>query len=451
MLNRVLFWPFMTSNINTPPSIWALAWPITLSNVLLASIGLVQIIIAADFGTDATAAVSVSQRVFFVLQAALFGLSTGVSALVARSVGANELQKAGQTVQSAMLVGFAVSTLMGFACYIWAPNLASYFELTGETKQLATNLIRWVCIFNPIYALNIVLTSSMRGSGDAFHPLILAIISSIGNATGCVVFSHGLWGMPNLGVEGLAIGGIVGSVLSLVVYTIMWRLGRLKIPYPDMHALRLKTNRLLRVALPSAVEQTLMNVGFLVYMIAIATYGNDVLAAYGLGLNILTFIIFVSLGFSTAAAVIVGQYLGRGEPEMAKKFGWFGWRLCLTFLTAAGLVFYFLNHELAQLLTDDKNIQQYTALFFKFVAIAMPLIATDFALGGAIRGAGETKFPLKISIVSLLLVRFILPFVFLNFGLNIEWMFMLTAVDFGIKAIFMLWYFQAGTWQHKKI
>jgi len=257
--------------------------------------------------------------------------------------------------------------------------------------------------------------------------------------------------MPNLGVEGLAIGGIVGSVLSLVVYTIMWRLGRLKIPYPDMHALRLKTNRLLRVALPSAVEQTLMNVGFLVYMIAIATYGNDVLAAYGLGLNILTFIIFVSLGFSTAAAVIVGQYLGRGEPEMAKKFGWFGWRLCLTFLTAAGLVFYFLNHELAQLLTDDKNIQQYTALFFKFVAIAMPLIATDFALGGAIRGAGETKFPLKISIVSLLLVRFILPFVFLNFGLNIEWMFMLTAVDFGIKAIFMLWYFQAGRWQHKKI
>jgi putative MATE family efflux protein len=441
----------MTSNSNTPPSIWALAWPITLSNILLASIGLVQIIIAADFGADATAAVSVSQRVFFVLQAALFGLATGVSALVARSVGANELQRAGQTVQSAMLVGLAVSTLMGLVCYIWADNLASYFELTGQTHELATNLIRWVCIFNPIYALNIVLTSSMRGSGDGINPLILAIISSVGNATGCIVFSHGYWGMPNLGVEGLAIGGIVGSVLSLVAYTAMWRLGRLKIPYPDMHAIRLKTNRLIKVALPSAIEQTLMNVGFLVYMVAIAKYGNDVLAAYGLGLNILTFIIFISLGFSSAAAVIVGQYLGRGEPEIAKKFGWFGWRLCFSFLSVAALIFFFFDYELAALLSDDENIRQYTALFFKFVAIAMPLIATDFALGGAIRGAGETKFPLKVSVVSLLLVRFILPFVFLEFGLSIEWMFMLTAADFGIKAAFMLWYFRSGKWQHKKI
>jgi putative MATE family efflux protein len=350
-----------------------------------------------------------------------------------------------------MLVGLAVSTLMGLVCYIWADNLASYFELSGETHELASNLIRWVCIFNPIYALNIVLTSSMRGSGDGINPLILAIISSVGNATGCIVFSHGYLGMPNLGVEGLAIGGIVGSVLSLVAYTAMWRLGRLKIPYPDMHAIRLKTNRLIKVALPSAIEQTLMNVGFLVYMVAIAKYGNDVLAAYGLGLNILTFIIFISLGFSSAAAVIVGQYLGRGEPEIAKKFGWFGWRLCFSFLSVAALIFFFFDYELAALLSDDENIRQYTALFFKFVAIAMPLIATDFALGGAIRGAGETKFPLKVSVVSLLLVRFILPFIFLDLGLSIEWMFMLTAADFAIKAAFMLWYFRSGKWQHKKI
>jgi putative MATE family efflux protein len=436
---------------NIPPSIWALAWPITLSNILLASIGLVQIVIAADFGTDATAAVSVSQRVFFVLQAALFGLSTGVSALVARSIGSNELQKAGQTVQSAMLVGLAVSSLMGAACYFWAADLAGYFELSGETKQLATNLIRWVCIFNPIYALNIVLSSSMRGSGDGINPLILSIISGVGNAVGCIVLSHGLWGMPNLGVEGLAIGGILGSILSLLVYTIVWRLGRLKIPYPDFHALRIKTNRLMRVAMPSAIEQTLMNVGFLVYMMAIAQYGNNVLAAYGLGLNILTFIIFVSLGFSTASAVIVGQYLGRGEPDIAKKFGWFGWRLCLAFLSVAGLIFFIFNHQLAQLLTDNPDTQQYTALFFKVVAIAMPLIATDFALGGAIRGAGETMFPLKVGIISLLLVRFILPFVFLDYGISIEWMFTLTAVDFGIKAVFMLWYFRSGKWQHKNI
>lgn len=436
---------------NTPPSIWALAWPITLSNVLLASIGLVQIIIAADFGLEATAAVSVSQRVFFVLQAALFGLATGVSALVARSVGANQFQKAGQTVQSAMFVGLILSSVMGLICAIWASDIATQFELTGDAHRLATALIQWVCIFNPIYALNIVLTGSMRGSGDGRNPLILSVISGIGNAGGCILFSHGLLGAPRLGVEGLAIGGIAGSVLSLITFTLMWRFGRLRIPYPDVHALKLKTNKLLKIAMPSAIEQTIMNIGFLVYMIAIAQYGNHVLAAYGLGLNILTFIIFISLGFSTAAAVIVGQYLGRGEPDIAKQFGWYGWRVVFSILSVAGVIFYTFDHQLAVMLSDDPNVQTYIRLFFITVAIAMPLIATDFALGGAIRGAGETQFPLKVSLVSLLLVRFILPFVFLKAGLSVEWMFMLTAADFGIKALFMLWYFHSGRWQHKQL
>jgi putative MATE family efflux protein len=438
-------------NKQQPPSIWALAWPITLSNILLASIGLVQIVIASDFGAEATAAISVSQRVFFVLQATLFGLATGVSALVARSVGANDLLRAGQTVQSAMLLGLAVSVLMGFICYFWAFDLAGYFDLTGDTRILATKLIQWTCLFNPIYALNIVLTSSMRGSGDAINPLILAFITGIGNALGCIIVSHGLIGVPALGVEGLAIGGTAGSVLSLFMYSILWRIGRLKIPYPHMSAIRLKTNRLLRIALPSAIEQTLMNIGFLVYMIAIAQYGSDALAAYGLGLNILTFIIFVSLGFSTAAAIIVGQYLGRGQPEIAKQFGWFGWRLCSSVLCSAAIIFFVFSEELAVLLSDDINVRRFTDLFFTTVAIAMPFIATDFALGGAIRGAGETQYPLKVSVVSLLLVRFILPFVFLDLGLSINWMFMLTAADFAIKAIFMLIYFRSGKWQHKKI
>lgn len=444
----------MPSSRNTsvqPPSLWTLAWPITLSNILLASIGLVQIMVAADFGNDAAAAIAVSQRVFFVLQAALFGLATGVSALVARSVGANDLLKAGQAVQSAMLLGLCVSMVMAGICYVWAPNLANWFDMHGDTHILTVSLIRWVCIFNPIFALNIVLTSSMRASGDTMNPLMLAIISGLGNGLGCMVFSHGWWGAPALGVEGLVMGGIAGSVCSLLTYTLLWRLNFLKIPYPQMSAIRLKTNRLLKIAMPSAIEQTLMNVGFMVYMVAIAQYGSSVLAAYGLGLNILTFIIFISLGFSTAAAVIVGQYLGRGEPNMAAQFGWHGWRLCLGFLGSAGLLFFIFDTQLAQLLSDDKTVQHYSALFFTIVAIAMPMIATDFALGGAIRGAGETLFPLKVSVVSLLLVRFLLPFILLHFSASIEWMFALTALDFAIKAVCMLLYFKGGKWQHKQI
>jgi putative MATE family efflux protein len=434
-----------------PPSIWSIAWPTTLANLLLASVGMVQIVLAADLGPEAASAVAVSQRVFFVLQAALFGLATGVSALVARNIGANNFDKAGQTTQSAMLLGLMVSMLMGGVCYLVAPSIVNWFELQGEARTLAINLILWVCLFNPIYSLNIVLTTTMRASGDAINPLVLAFISGLGNGLGCYALSHGSFGLPNLGAEGLAVGGVMGSIVSLLVYGTLWRLDKLNVPYPSLSNIRVKTNKLIRIALPSAIEQTLMQVGFLVYMVAIASYGNQVLAAYGLGINLLTLIIFVSLGFASSAAVIVGQYMGRGQPELAEKFGWRGWRMCLAFMVVAGLSFEIFGGHLARAVTDDVQVQYYMAVFLSIVALAMPLIATDFALGGAIRGAGETLYPLKISFYSLILVRFILPFVFLEFSLAVQWMFYLTALDFGIKAVFMTLYFRSGKWKRKEI
>ncbi len=434
-----------------PPSIWSLAWPTTLANLLLASVGIVQIVLAADLGSDAASAVAVSQRVFFVLQAALFGLAMGVSALVARNIGANHHDKAGQTTQSGMLLGLMVSIFMGAICYAVAPEIVSWFNLQGEAQTLAINLILWVCLFNPIYSLNIVLTTTMRASSDAINPLVLAFISGLGNGFGCYALSHGSWGLPNLGAEGLAVGGVLGSVVSLLVYGTLWRLDKLKVPYPQLSNIRVKTNKLIRIGLPSAIEQSLMQVGFLVYMVAIASFGNDVLAAYGLGINFLTVIIFVSLGFSSSAAVIVGQYMGRGQPELAAKFGWRGWRMCLAFMVVAGIVFEIFGGHLARAVTDDVLVQHYMELFLTIVALAMPLIATDFAIGGAIRGAGETLYPLKISFISLILVRFILPFLFLEWGLAVQWMFYLTALDFGIKAVFMTAYFRSGKWQTKEL
>ena len=241
---------------NTPPSIWSLAWPTTLSNLLLASIGMVQIVLAADYGSDVASAMAVSQRVFFVLQATLFGLAMGASALVARNIGANDHVKAGQTTQSAMLLGFVVSILMGAICYVLAPFMTIWFGLEGDSNELAINLIRWVCIFNPIYSLNIVLTTTMRATGDAINPLMLAIISGVGNGVGCYALSYGALGLPAMGPEGLAVGGVAGSLGALIVYSIMWRLGKLKVTYPNIRQLRVKTNKLLHIGVPSALEQS---------------------------------------------------------------------------------------------------------------------------------------------------------------------------------------------------
>ena len=104
------------------------------------------------------------------------------------------------------------------------------------------------------------------------------------------------------------------------------------------------------------------------------------------------------------------------------------------------------NHQIAAWLTDDENVRQYTAQFLSIIAISMPLIATDFTIGGAIRGAGDTTYPLKISLFTLLLVRVIMPFVFIHYQYSFLSLFALTGVDFLIKAFFMTRYFRSKRW-----
>jgi len=437
------------NNAIIPPSLWRLAWPTTIANLLLASVGFIQILLSTQFGTEATAAVTVSQRIFFLLQASLFGLSAGVSAIIARNIGANEQERAGQAFQSALLFSLILSIFLAIFCYVFAYELTALFKMEDNTQKLAITLIKWICLFSPIYSLNIIMAGSLRASGDAFHPLILSIISGVGNGVGCYILSTGGLGLPALGIEGLVIGGVFGSTISLVFYSYLWRKNYLNINYPEESKYRKKTLLLLKIGMPSALEQLLLQVGFVIFTIAIASYGSDVLAAYGLGLNVLTLILITSLAFSMSGAVIVGQYLGRGEPEIAYQQGWRAWRLCVAFMSFFGVIFYLFNHEIAALLTSDVNVQRHTAKFLLIIAFSMPLIATDFTIGGAIRGAGETTFPLIISLITLLLVRIILPFIFIKLNLSVTALFVLTGADFFIKAIFMTIYFRKRKWQNK--
>ena len=437
------------NNAIIPPSLWRLAWPTTIANLLLASVGFIQILLSTQFGTEATAAVTVSQRIFFLLQASLFGLSAGVSAIIARNIGANEQERAGQAFQSALLFSLILSIFLAIFCYFFAYELTALFKMEDNTQKLAVTLIKWICLFSPIYSLNIIMAGSLRASGDAFHPLILSIISGVGNGVGCYILSTGSLGLPALGLEGLVIGGVFGSTISLVFYSYLWRKNYLNINYPEESKYRKKTLLLLKIGMPSALEQLLLQVGFVIFTIAIASYGSDVLAAYGLGLNVLTLILITSLAFSMSGAVIVGQYLGRGEPEIAYQQGWRAWRLCVAFMSFFGVIFYLFNHEIAALLTSDVNVQRHTAKFLLIIAFSMPLIATDFTIGGAIRGAGETTFPLIISLITLLLVRIILPFIFIKLNLSVTALFVLTGADFFIKAIFMTIYFRKRKWQNK--
>ena len=138
----------------------------------------------------------------------------------------------------------------------------------------------------------------------------------------------------------------------------------------------------------------LIQFGFVAYVGFVARYGAKEIAAYFIGVRILALSFLPGFGFSAASATLVGQGLGARDPKFSRKAGWESTGMAIVLMTAMGLVFIVFAHWIAALFIDDKQVIEYTVQFMYALAAAQPLMAIDWTITGALRGAGDSQFPL---------------------------------------------------------
>ena len=260
-------------------SIWELAWPSVLSNLLFSLTGLVATKVVAELGAPAAAAASVGNQVFFSMQAILMAVSVGTTALVARAWGANDRQEAERATTTSLFLGAAFALLMTSVGMGFAYRIAGLFGLEPETTALAGDFIYWLSLFNVAFAVNFIMSAALRAAGDARTPLWIGIATNlIGRAALCVGVRN--FGAPALGVKGAAIAnGIAFSVAGLGTL-LFWFSGRLLLPFGGISFGEIleseRVRRLLQVGHPAALEQGVFRIGFFVFLWVIGNfYGTD--------------------------------------------------------------------------------------------------------------------------------------------------------------------------------
>ena len=205
-----------TSGIKKPQlSIWELAWPAILSNLLFAIIGIVSIKMIGSLGASAVASVTTGHRIFFALQAILMAVSAGTTALVARSWGAQDYEEAAKITTASLWIGNAVAIALTIPCYFFAETIASVFGLPEETTQQAAVFIKYLSVFNIAFAVNMILSAALRAAGDTKTPLWIGIFTNIINVFLIYALVFGQFGFPQLGVAGAALGQFTGQLYSL--------------------------------------------------------------------------------------------------------------------------------------------------------------------------------------------------------------------------------------------
>lgn len=428
-------------------SILALALPSGAVFLLASLVGIFMIRVAATLGADAVVAVNAGTRLYNVFLAAAAGVNAGTLALIANAWGAGKREEANQLLGLALGLGAALGLALTALTWLTAPALIGLFGLDAGAHAESLAYARWLTLFFAPMAVFIVLATSLRAAGDARTPVLFSLLTN-----GLCVGLAWHWASdPPFGLQphvrfiaiGLGLGNLCGAVLAVVA----WRrnLLVLKRTRPDGRR-RERLVALWKLGYPAALEQGFLQGGVIAFLWVVAHHGAAAFAAYGTGVSLLSLAMVIGFGFSIAVSVLVGQQIGAGSIANARLVTIRALRVTVVVLTVPGLVLAWYALPVALWLSGDQEIAEHTVLvIYSFTAI-LPMLAVEFCLGGALRGAGDTRFPLLNVIMGLIVVRFGLALLLEWCGFSVGWIYATLVADYAVKNILLVWRFRSDRW-----
>lgn len=429
------------------PGIWQLAWPSILANLLHALVGIVDIKIVGSLGAPAVAAVTTGNRIFFILQALLMAVTAGTTALVARAWGGGDRAEAARVTHASLWLCLGVAAVATVPALLLPHELAGVFRIGERAVDLAAVFIRWLAPFQIAFAVHFALGAALRAAGDVRTPLWVGAITNVVNVVLAYGLVYGAFGLPALGVAGAALASGLSFALGALLLAGLWARGRLLLGRPGRGALeRARLRRILDIGYPAGAEQLVWQGGFVGFLWVISLYGTAPYAAYGIGVNLLAFSFVIGFGFSVAAATLVGQHLGAGDAAGATRGGWRAMAFAMAAMVGFGLAIVSAAEPLARFMIDDAEVVRLTVVFLYVLGSVQPLMAIEFTLGGALRGAGDTRFPLLAIFVGLVGARLGLASLFAVLGWSVEWIYAALVGDYVVKSALLAWRFRSGRW-----
>ena len=442
--------------VPAPPDlgVWELAWPSMALFALHALVGLVDFAFVSSLGTGAIAAVGVAMQIHFFVFALLAAVTTGTLAVVAREFGAGRRSEAARATRASVALAAALGAVLTLLAP-WSREVVSLLGVEGDVADLGGACLATLLCFNVPFAIEIALSMALRGAGDVRSPLAIGVLANALNVGLCYALVFGRFGAPQLGAVGSAVaGGIAFSVGALLLGALWWR-GSLVLPrrIPGRSLTAQTTWRILRIGLPTAAEQTAFQLGLLVFLGIIALYGTPAVSAYLIGVRILSLCFVPGLGFSTAAGTLVGHRLGALRPEQARRVGWRACAQAVAVMGCVGLAIAIAAPSLAQIFgAAGQETIALSVAFIHILGAAQPLMAVEFALGGALRGAGDTRFPLYAILIGLFVFRLGAAFMLVRpLGGDVTAVWLCLLADYAVKGLLLSLRFASGRWLSARV
>lgn len=457
-----------------------LALPVLAEESLNLLVGYTDFFLAGRFlnGEEPLAAMGLIAYFMWLLPSSFAVVGIGSLAVVARLVGAGRRHDAAHAARQALLLGVIAAVIIIVLLATLGSSFVHAMGLRGEAARLATRYI-WIMLpAVPLVMIEQVGSACLRGAGDTVSGMAARVVLNIVDMALSAALVTGYRLFPNLGWEGLAIGSACGHSVGglIILYRLMKGGGGLSLldraGETRDHWSRLfrwdgeTIRRILRVGLPGGGDVFSVLFCHLVYVSIINSLGTLAQAAHGLGVQIEAMSYLPGSAFAVAAATLAGQSLGAADPRRAIR----GVLLCagsaVAIMCVAGLVMFVAGEQIARVFVGDRReLAALTGQLLKIVALSAPPHAILMVLVYALRGSGDTRWPLAITFIGLAGVRIPaacllawtevpLPFTDLAlpaFGFGIAGAWWAMVADVALRAVLISARFLHGGWKHARV
>ncbi len=432
-------------------AIASLSVPIVLANMLQSAYQIVDTFWVGRLGADAVAAVSLSFPVLFLFLSLGAGLAVGGSVLVAQSLGRKDKKGVEHFATQATISVLAVSVVFAIIGYFLSGAAMRLLGASAAVWPLATQYLQISFIGMPFLFGYFIYMSVTRGVGEVRIPLLIVLSTVLLDLVLDPLFIYGWWFIPASGVAGAAWASVGTQLVSMILgFTLLLRgTHGVRLHWRDAKPDKEAQQRILQIGFPQSINQSSRAAGLLIMAGLVAALGTEVIAAYGIGIRIFSFIIIPAAGMAIATQTLVGQNIGAGKPDRAEQaVKLSGWISALILTGVGALVFLFARPLAAFFIPNDAQVIAMSAQFLRIMSWSFGLFAVQFAIAGGFRGTGHTVKALVITLISLFLVQIPVAYILSNFTSLKEVGFWISipAANVVGAVVGVLW-FRTGSWR----
>jgi len=376
----------------------SLAMPMIIAFLFQTGFNIVDTIFVGRLGAEAIAGVSLAFPFQMFIISLCSGLGIGAQSLIARSIGASRKKDADRAAGHVIMMALFSSLVTTIVGLMASPALVQSLDASAEVSENCLSYLTPILMGSVFIYLNIMMNSVFRGEGDTKRPMYFMIFSAVLNIIMDPIFIFYL----DLGVKGAAYATILARavVTFIVFYYIFIRRGTYVSFSRDSFKLDIGIiKRIVDVGFPASLAQLAMSLSLFFLNDIVSPFGDEALAAFGIGFRVESVVFLPMIGFSGAFVSAIGFFKGSGQPHKIDIIHSYAIRLLVSFMLICSVIFFAVPEIIYAVFSNEPGVISLGKDYLRILALFYPVLPFSLLSAAGFQGMGKGYPSLILALV----------------------------------------------------